>query len=108
MQTAQRVRAFLQVLLAVGFACGAASAQEESNRCRMDALDKWYCSADPRGSAVVDELGRIACAPGACAKTDEEGWVCSSVPGGKASVSPEGPVCDGQCRPPEVTDCEKI
>ena len=108
MQTALRGFVLLQILLAACVVCGAASAQDEPNRCRTDALEKWYCATDPQGTAVVDELGRVVCAPGACAKVDEKGWVCSSVSGGRAAETPKGPVCDGECRAPEATDCEKV
>ena len=108
MQTAQRSLAILQILLAACLVCGATSVETEPNRCRTDALEKWYCAADPRGTAVVDELGRVVCAPGACAKVEEKGWICSSVSGGRAAATPKGPVCDGECRAPEATECQKI
>ena len=108
MQAAQRSLALLQILLAACLACRTASAADESKRCRTDALEKWYCASDPQGTAVVDELGRVVCAPGACAKVEEQGWLCSSVSGGRAAATPKGPVCDGECRTPEATDCEKV
>jgi hypothetical protein len=114
METALRTLALLQILLAAFFACGAANVENESKRCRTDALDKWYCASDPGGSAVVDELGRVVCAPGSCAKTDGKegkegkGWICSSISGGRAATTPEGPVCDGECRAPEATECKKV
>jgi hypothetical protein len=108
MKTGQRGLAFLKILLAACLVCGAASAQDEPKRCRTDALEKWYCATDPHGTAVVDELGRVVCAPGACAKVKEQGWICSSVSGGRAAATPEGPVCDGECRTPEATACEKV
>ena len=80
-------------------------------RCLTDALDQWYCAADPRGSAVLDKLGRVVCAPGACVKQDtpdEEEWLCSTTPGGRAIADPAGPRCDGDCRPPEATACKKL
>ncbi len=108
METAQRVLVLLQILLAACLVCSAASAQNEPKRCQTDALEKWYCAADPLGSAVVDKLGRVVCAPGACARPDEQDWTCSSVSGGRATASPSGPVCDGECRAPETTACEKL
>ena len=107
METARRGFALSQILLAACLVCSTASAQDEPKRCLTDALDKWYCATDPQGTAVVDELGRVVCAPGACAKVEEQGWVCSSVPGGRAAATPKGPVCDGDCRAPASTDCEK-
>lgn len=107
MERARRSRTLLQILLAtcvVGIALGAAA---QRDRCQIDALDKWFCAADPLGTAVVDKLGRVVCAPGACTKHEQE-WVCSTVSGGKAATAPEGPVCDGECRQPEATDCEKV
>jgi hypothetical protein len=108
MQRAQRMFATTSIALAAAFVGGANGAPAESERCRTDALDKWYCASDPHGTAVVDQLGRVVCAPGGCAKVDERGWLCSTVPGGKASLSPTGPTCDGECRAPEATACEKM
>ena len=89
--------------------CAAAGAQERA-RCLQDALEQWYCSTDPLGTAVVDSLGRVVCAPGSCVKQKDEGggWLCSIDPGGSAALTPEGPVCDGECRAPETTACKKI
>src|SRR5262249_24596434 len=92
---------------------GARAADEHSaNRCQPDALEQWYCASDPAGSAVVDNLGRIVCAPGACVKqrqrdqSNKEEWQCSSVSGGRVDADPAGgPVCDGGCRAPEATAC---
>jgi len=112
METAQRGVSLVQILLAALIACGASSAQDEPKRCQTDALEKWYCAVDPHGSAVVDKLGRVLCAPGACAKPEveekEKDWICSSVSGGRATASPTGAVCDGECRAPEATACKKI
>jgi hypothetical protein len=108
METAQRRLALLEILLAASLLCGAASVDSDPQRCRTDALEKWYCATDPAGTAVVDELGRVVCAPGACAKVDPQGWICSTVPGGRAATTPKGPVCDGECRAPETTQCEKV
>jgi hypothetical protein len=91
---------------------GAAADHSAGVRCQADALEHWYCAADPQGSAVVDQLGRVVCAPGACVKQetqDQEEWLCSSEPGGRATAVPAGPpVCDGECRPPEATACKKL
>jgi len=108
MQTTQRGLALLQIVLVACVVCGATSVDDQPKRCRTDALDKWYCAADPLGTAVVDDLGRVVCAPGACTKADEKGWMCSSLPGGNAALTPSGPVCDGQCRAPEATECRKV
>ena len=108
MSTTRRSLAILQIVLAACLVCGAAGDPEDAKRCRKDALDKWYCPTDPLGTAVVDELGRVLCAPGECAKVDEQGWMCSTVPGGKSAATPSGPVCDGECRAPETTACKKL
>jgi hypothetical protein len=88
----------------------AAPAAAQRDRCLQDALDEWYCATDPRGSAVLDTLGRVVCAAGACVKQEEEGedWLCSAQSGGNAAWTPEGAVCDGECRAPEATACEKL
>ena len=105
------------ILLAWGaFAPASARAADDhsANHCQPDALEKWYCAADPEGSAVVDNLGRVVCAPGACVKQSKrddsakEEWLCSTVSGGRAEAVPPGPpVCDGRCRAPEATACKK-
>jgi hypothetical protein len=80
-------------------------------RCQADALEQWYCAAEPKGSAVIDELGRVVCAPGACVRQRTEGkeeWQCSTTPGGSAAAAPEGPRCDGACRSPVATACRKL
>ncbi len=91
-----------------GAALGEAPDGEPREHCRADALEEWWCPASPQGTAVVDKLGRVLCAPGACVETDA-GWACSSVPGGSAGWrADEGPVCDGDCRPPLASDCRKM
>ena len=115
MTTPIQIRRTLQILLATCVALSAAGvrAAERSSgaNCKADALENWYCAADPLGSAVVDALGRVVCAPGACVRQqieDKEDWICSSVSGGKADATPPGPpVCDGGCRSPEATACRK-
>ena len=98
----------------IGIAAHAAGDVEHSAgaRCQTDALEQWYCAADPKGSAVVDPLGRVVCAPGACVKQEtkdgKEEWLCSTTPGGTATAAPEGPRCEGRCRPPEATACKKL
>src|SRR4029453_13654995 len=91
---------------------GAAADHSTGARCRADALENWYCAANPQGSAVVDKLGRVVCAAGACVKQetqDQEEWLCSSTPGGRATAVPAGPpVCDGECRPPAAAACPKL
>jgi hypothetical protein len=94
-----------------GAAADVAAEHSAGERCQADTLENWFCAADPRGSAVVDALGRVVCAPGACIKQDtrdHEGWLCSWTPGGKAAAAPAGPVCDGECRAPEATACKKL
>lgn len=107
---------FVPIALAASAICaapnpGAAADHSAGAHCQADALENWYCSADSRGSAVVDELGRVVCAPGACVKQDtrdQDRWLCSWTPGGRAAAAPAGPVCDGECRPPEATACKKL
>jgi hypothetical protein len=102
-----RTRTLVQILLVTFLGSFAPTALAGPSRCATDAMDEWSCAVDPRGSAVVDGLGRIVCAPGSCVKHEEE-WVCSAVSGGAASSTPEGPVCDGECRGPEAKDCKKV
>jgi hypothetical protein len=100
-------------VLAVSAATGARAEQQQSadQVCQSDALEQWYCASNPEGSAVVDKLGRVVCAPGACVKVELEGekdWTCASTPGGRVEVAtPASPVCDGGCRKPEATHCKK-
>ena len=100
------------LVIAVAPGAGAETEQSGGARCLSDALEQWYCAREPKGAAVIDELGRVVCAPGACVKQDDtpdrKGWVCSTTPGGRAAASPAGPVCDGQCRAPEATACQKV
>jgi hypothetical protein len=102
---------FLTCLCAAASA-GAAADHSRGERCQADALENWYCAADPQGSAVIDKLGRVVCAPGACVKQetqDQEEWLCASMPGGNVAAVPAGPpVCDGGCRAPEATACKKL
>ena len=74
-------------------------------RCVENALEQWYCPSDPRGTAVLDNLGTAACAPGVCVEWEGE-WHCSPKSGGSAELTPEGPVCEGGCRAPRGADCE--
>jgi len=117
MRFAHRRCRFVPIALAACVLCAASSAgagvdHSAGARCQADALENWYCAADPQGSAVVDTLGRVVCAPGACVKQEtqdqEEDWLCSSTPGGRAAAAPAGPICDGTCQPPEVTACKKL
>jgi hypothetical protein len=103
------MKSFVQFVL-VGCALCAPAAADTVERCRRDALDQWYCPVEPLGTAVIDTLGRVVCAPGACVKPDGDSadWLCSSDPGGRAEITPAGPVCDGECRAPAATDCKKI
>jgi hypothetical protein len=86
------------------FASGPAPAQVPQGRCAKDALEKWYCAADAKGVAVVDNLGAVVCSPGRCVEVEDE-WECSAVSGGGAELTPDGPVCEGGCRSPRAVDC---
>jgi hypothetical protein len=104
------MKSLVQIVLAGCVLCAAPMAHA-GDRCKRDALEQWYCASDPRGTAVVDPLGRVVCAPGDCVKQDKEGdgWLCSQQLQGKAVATPEGVVCDGgECRAPESTACKKI
>ena len=103
----------------IAIACASSTAahaqptQHSGQHCLADALEKWYCAADPNGSAVLDSLGRVVCAPGACVKQEtqdtKDEWLCSSEPGGAARAVPGGPPeCDGKCRQPEATACKQL
>ena len=112
MRSALRARRFVQIVLVIAVASGAGGARAAGDHCQVNALRQWYCAMDPRGTAVVDNLGRVVCAPGGCVKQDarkehEREWSCSSTSGGSARATPKGPVCDGSCRPPEATQCKK-
>lgn len=88
-------------------ACGVAGAETPPQRqCEKDALDQWYCAADPKGVAVLDNLGEVVCSPGRCIEVEDE-WQCSAVSGGGAEWTPDGPVCEGGCRAPRAVDCER-
>ena len=118
MSFAHRRSGFVPSALAACVICVASSAaaagvdHSAGANCQADALKNWYCAADPKGSAVVDKLGRVVCAPGACVKQEtqdqDNDWLCSSIPGGRAAAAPAGPVCDGTCQPPEATACKKL
>jgi hypothetical protein len=84
-----------------------AGARAQEHRCRADALGEWYCPKDRLGVAVIDSLGAVVCAPGRCVQFEDE-WHCSVQPGGAAERTPAGPVCDGGCRQPRASECEKI
>jgi hypothetical protein len=116
---AHRRRTTARAALAALWSCFLAAAavaeprveHSDGARCQTDALEQWYCAANPEGSAVLDKLGRVVCAPGACVKQetpDEEEWLCSTTPGGRAEAAPAGPRCDGECRTPEATACKKL
>jgi hypothetical protein len=74
--------------------------------CVRDALERWYCASDPRGTAVLDNLGAAVCAPGGCLEADDE-WSCSSVAGGSVRRTAEGVVCEGGCRAPRSVECTR-
>ena len=87
-------------------ACGPAAAEPPRGRCLQDALEHWYCAKDPKGVAVIDNLGAVVCAPGRCVEVDDE-LHCSSVSDGGAELTPDGPACEGGCRAPRAIDCER-
>jgi len=93
------------LLLAAAAVSQAETAEPVSSRCRKDALDAWYCAKDPRGVAVVDGLGKVACAAGQCVRVGDE-WHCSSLSGGAAVAGPGGLRCDGGCQAPRAVDCD--
>jgi hypothetical protein len=78
-----------------------------AERCLKNALEHWFCAADPRGVAVIDNLGSVVCAAGRCVEADDE-WHCASDSGGRAELTPEGPVCEGGCVSPRSADCERM
>jgi hypothetical protein len=87
-------------------AFGTDAAPPSQPRCRKDALESWYCAKDPRGVAVLDNLGKVVCSPGRCVEAEDEWW-CSGLSGGGAALSPRGPVCEGGCSAPRAVDCER-
>jgi hypothetical protein len=95
----------LTLLFTVLFAGATAAQPPPAGRCLQDALERWFCASDPNGSAVVDNLGAVVCAPGRCVEIDDD-WECASLSGGGAERTPEGAVCEGGCRAPRAVDCE--
>lgn len=80
-----------------------------TDHCKSNALGEWWCAENELGTAVVDGLGRVVCAPGACIRDDDSEWHCARAPGGDAGWSPEaGASCDGGCESPEGSHCEKL
>jgi hypothetical protein len=117
MRVAQRGRIAIPVLAAACAVCASAGRADQVEisgaHCQEDALKKWYCAADPKGTAVIDSLGRALCAPGGCVKQEtqdtKQEWLCSSLSGGRAVAVPAGPPeCDGKCRAPEATACKQL
>jgi hypothetical protein len=109
MESKQRIRRDVRLALLAGatlLVSGAAVAEAPQRRCVMDALENWYCAADEKGVAVLDNLGVVQCAPGACVEVEDE-WQCSTVSGGGAVLTPDGPICDGGCRAPRAVDCDR-
>jgi hypothetical protein len=100
------VRGSAAVLALLAF-LPASAAEAPHTPCRADALGQWYCALEPQGSAVVDSLGAVLCAPGRCVEAEGE-WQCASVVGGSAEATPSGPVCAGGCRAPRAADCERM
>jgi hypothetical protein len=75
--------------------------------CSEDALGTRYCAPQPTGTAVLDTLGRVLCAPGRCVLVDDA-WHCAVAPAGAAYVGRDGePECDGGCEPPEHGYCKE-
>ena len=106
MDALRRIRpTSVALLVALAGLAAPAAAQTAPPRCLQDALERWFCAADPKGAAVIDNLGKVVCAPGRCARLEDE-WLCSSVSGGEAAVTPDGPVCAGECRAPRAVDCD--
>ena len=106
MNSMQRAgRGVIYALLALS-ASGPAAAASPQGRCRQDALDNWFCAADPKGVAVLDNLGVVVCAPGRCVEVEDE-WQCSTVSGGGAELTSDGPICEGGCRAPRAVDCDR-
>ena len=95
-----------RVVVVVLLACGSAAAEPPRGRCQSDALQQWYCAKDPKGVAVIDNLGAVVCAAGRCVEVEDE-LQCSAVSGGGAELTPDGPVCEGGCRAPRAIDCER-
>ena len=95
----------LWLALGSGLAAAAAAGPPPAGRCARDALERWFCASDPKGSAVVDNLGAVVCAPGRCVEVEDE-WQCSSVSGGRAERTPDGAECQGECRAPRAVDCQ--
>jgi hypothetical protein len=91
--------------LALGL-LGAAAAPPRA-RCLADALDQWFCPSEPRGVAVLDNLGSVVCAAGSCVEFEDE-WHCSATAGGRAELTAEEPVCEGGCRSPRAADCKRM
>jgi hypothetical protein len=85
----------------------AAADEAPRGRCVRDALETWFCPSDPKGVAVLDNLGAAVCAAGSCVEV-EDAWQCSAVSGGNAERTPEGPVCEGGCRSPRSADCKRM
>jgi len=108
MDSTRRTRALGYALL-VGLALLSfhpAAAEPPQRRCQTDALENWYCAKDPKGVAVIDNLGTVVCSPGRCVEADDE-WQCSAVSGGAAGLTPEGAACEGGCRTPRAVYCER-
>jgi len=105
---APRLRRMLAAALLTGWTLSASTlaAQSGEGRCLRDALGNWFCASDPKGVAVLDNLGEVVCAPGRCVELEDE-LACSTVSGGSARLGPEGAVCDGECRVPRAVDCER-
>jgi hypothetical protein len=106
MDSMQRAGRGVTCALLALLACCPAAAESPQERCRQDALENWYCAADPKGVAVLDNLGVVACSPGRCVEVEDK-WQCSVVSGGGAELTLDGPVCEGGCRTPRAVDCDR-
>lgn len=100
-------RAFL-IMLAAALGLIALPAVAGASRCQQNALGATFCAEQEDGSAVINGLGEVVCAPGGCVRESETStnWRCSSLPGGSARWEVGvGASCDGGCITPEQTRC---
>jgi hypothetical protein len=101
------VKVFRLVLFAAALAFAPAALAQP--HCQPDTMGNTYCAKSPGGVAVIDGLGQVACAPGACvnAGRDEVVWRCSPVDSGWAQMGENGPECQGGCVDPSPNECQE-
>lgn len=102
------MKRFLPLMILPVLGLLAAPAVAQAGRCARNSLGETSCAREENGTAVLNGLGEVVCAPGACVRESETAvaWSCSSVPGGSARFEVgEGPVCEGGCIEPEQTRC---